>query len=75
MPLDIDCDCFVCKNYSREQLRHLYRTEKNLAARLSAIHNLYFYHDMMKGVREAIRQGTFVAYKKAFLSSNEIINK
>jgi len=75
MPLDIDCDCFVCKDYSREQLRCLYRTEKNLAARLSAIHNLYFYHNMIKGARKAIRQGTFAAYKNSFLSSNQIINK
>jgi len=66
MPLDIDCNCFVCKNYSREQLRRFYRTEKNLAARLAAIHNLYFYHHMIEGARKAIRQGSFATYKNSF---------
>jgi len=75
MPLDTECDCFVCKTYSREQLRRFYRTEKDFAARLSAIHNLYFYHKITEGARKAIREGTFAAYKSSFSSAYEISNK
>jgi queuine tRNA-ribosyltransferase len=69
MPVDIECDCTTCKHFSREQLRRLYRSEKNLAARLVALHNLSFYHNLLEGAREAIKQNNFSTYKKT-LESN-----
>lgn len=68
MPLDSECSCQTCKQYSREELRHLYRTDKARASHLAAIHNLYFYHDMLAGARKAIRENRFSAYKEAFFS-------
>jgi queuine tRNA-ribosyltransferase len=71
LPLDIECSCTVCEHYSREQLRRLYRSEKNVAVRLAAIHNLFFYHNLLEGAREAIRQNKFSTYKKTFLAKEE----
>lgn len=47
-PVDEDCDCYLCKNYSRAYLRHLFMTKEPLALRLASIHNLKFYLDLMK---------------------------
>lgn len=65
-PLDPECRCPACKNFSREQLRLLYRTEKTTASRLVAIHNLSFYHEVFNQARAAIRLDKFSVYKKAF---------
>ncbi len=67
-PLDRKCKCSTCKSYSREQLRILYRTECNTAVELAAIHNLYFYHKMLEGAREAIRQDRFPNYLNDYIS-------
>ncbi|MCW9023975.1 MAG: tRNA guanosine(34) transglycosylase Tgt [Gammaproteobacteria bacterium] len=53
-PLDENCDCYTCKNYSRSYLRHLDKTGEILGARLNTIHNLYYYQHLMRGLREAI---------------------
>lgn len=47
-PVDKNCDCYLCKNYSRAYLRHLFATKEPLALRLASIHNLKFYLDLMK---------------------------
>ncbi|MBM4189563.1 MAG: tRNA guanosine(34) transglycosylase Tgt [Betaproteobacteria bacterium] len=53
-PLDAACDCYTCRNFSRAYLHHLHRIGEPLGARLNSIHNLHFYQDLMRGLREAI---------------------
>lgn len=55
--IDNKCDCYVCQTFSRAYLNHLYRTKEMLYYRLSTIHNLKFYLDLMKDIREAIKNG------------------
>ena len=54
-PLDEDCGCYACQNFSRAYLRHLYMAGEILSAQLNTVHNLYFYHRLMDKCREAIR--------------------
>ena len=56
-PLDAECDCYTCKNYSRAYLHHLDKCNEILGARLNTIHNLRFYQRVMAGLRDAIEQG------------------
>jgi len=56
-PLDENCDCYCCANFSRAYLRHLYMSGEILSAQLNSLHNLYFYHRLMDKCREAIRVG------------------
>ncbi|AGO53903.1 tRNA guanosine(34) transglycosylase Tgt [Serratia plymuthica] len=56
-PLDKDCDCYTCRNYSRAYLHHLDRCNEILGARLNTIHNLRHYQRLMAGLRQAIEQG------------------
>jgi len=57
-PLDPDCDCYTCKNYSRAYLRHLEKCGEMLGPRLGTIHNLHYYQKLMDRIRESIRTGT-----------------
>ncbi len=68
-PLDPDCDCQVCKNYSRAYLRHLVKAEEILAHTLLTYHNLYFLINLMKEMREAIAAGKFTQYSETFYKS------
>jgi len=65
-PIDLDCNCYTCKNYSRAYLRHLYKSRELLAYRLNTIHNLYYYLDLMGKMRDAIRQDRFLEFKNGF---------
>jgi len=56
-PLDSNCGCYTCKNYTRAYLHHLNRCKEILGARLNTIHNLYFYQNLMQNLRQAIEQG------------------
>ena len=67
-PLDIECPCSVCRRYSRAYLRHLYQTGEMLAAMLISHHNLAFFLDTMKKVRQAIKLGQFNQFRKDFLN-------
>jgi len=58
-PLDLECSCYTCKNYSRAYLRHLYTTGELLSYRLNTIHNLHFYLNLTKLIREAIANEYF----------------
>ena len=62
-PLDPECDCHVCKDYSRAYLRHLFASGEMLSARLNTYHNLYFYLKLMERAREAINNGTWEEYR------------
>ena len=56
-PLDAECDCYTCKNYSRAYLHHLDKCREILGSQLNTLHNLHFYQKVMKGLRDAIEQG------------------
>jgi queuine tRNA-ribosyltransferase len=56
-PLDPACDCYCCRNYSRGYLRHLQQCNEILGARLATLHNLRFYQNLMRRIRQAIGQG------------------
>jgi len=65
-PLDPDCTCYTCRNYSRGYLRHLFLSREILSMRLNTIHNLYFYQDFFKKMRAAIEEGSFDRFKAAW---------
>ncbi len=65
-PLDPECGCYTCQNYSRAYLRHLDKCGEILGARLNTIHNLYYYQQLMRELREAISAGTLEAYAQWF---------
>jgi len=65
-PIDADCGCYTCRNFSRAYLRHLYMAGEMLAPRLNTIHNLYYYGDLMKQMRQAIGDGKFDEFKRKF---------
>jgi len=65
-PIDPECECMVCKTYSRAYLRHLYRAREITYFRLGTIHNLYYYLNLMKEMREAILEERFEAFKSEF---------
>ncbi len=67
-PLDPECACAVCKEYSRSYLRHLYKTGEILSAMLVTHHNLHFLHRLVLDARAAIESDTFLAFKQAFLA-------
>ena len=66
LPIDPDCDCYVCRHYSRAYLRHLYQNNEILAAMLHTRHNLHYYLGLMAGARDAIAAGRFTEYRKEF---------
>lgn len=66
-PLDKDCNCPVCKRYSRGYIRHLFNAGEILAMRLATLHNLSFYINLTKRIRENIEKGTFAEFKGDFL--------
>jgi queuine tRNA-ribosyltransferase len=62
-PLDPDCGCYTCRNYSRGYLRHLFLSREILSMRLNTIHNLYFYLNFFRNMRESIKEGKFTEFK------------
>jgi queuine tRNA-ribosyltransferase len=66
MPLDPNCDCYTCKNYSRAYLRHLFKAGEILSARLVTYHNLYFLLKLMENVRTAIKEDRLLDFRKEF---------
>ena len=66
-PIDKECNCKVCRQYSRAYLRHLYKDQEILSAMLASYHNLYFLHNMIDEIRVAISEDRFTEYKENFL--------
>jgi queuine tRNA-ribosyltransferase len=66
-PVDPGCSCYTCRNYSRAYLRHLDRCNEILGARLNTLHNLYFYLDLMRSLRDAIAAGRLSAFAAGYL--------
>jgi queuine tRNA-ribosyltransferase len=73
-PLDPDCACYTCRNYSRSYLRHLDRCNEILGARLNSIHNLHYYLQLMTRIRAALEAGRFSQFATGFLAGPEARN-
>ena len=65
-PIDPECDCPVCRQFSRAYLRHLFTAEEMLGMRLAVMHNLYFYNKLAQKVRDALDEGRFAAFRAEF---------
>ena len=70
-PIDPECACYTCRHYSRAYLRHLDRCNEILGSRLNTIHNLHFYLDLMRRLREAIEGGRVEAFARDFLARRQ----
>ncbi len=67
-PLDEECNCQTCKNFSRAYIRHLFKANEQLAGRLCVEHNLYFYNTLMEKIRDALDNRTFEAFRNKYSS-------
>jgi queuine tRNA-ribosyltransferase len=61
-PVDETCTCYTCRHYSRAYLRHLYLSKEILSSRLNTIHNLYYYVNLLRKIREVIQEGRFLDF-------------
>ncbi len=73
-PLDANCTCYTCQNFSRAYLHHLHKVGEILGARLNTIHNLHYYQVLMQGMRSSIEAGKFAAFKTEFAAKRAQIN-
>ncbi len=71
LPIDPDCGCYTCRNFTRAYLRHLFNAGEVLALRLGTIHNLFFYLNLMRNIRRSVEQGRFKEFRKEFLDKRE----
>lgn len=62
LPIDPNCDCPVCRNFSRAYIRHLFKSGEMLAMRLAVLHNLYFYNNLMQKIRDSLENDTFESF-------------
>jgi len=67
-PIDSECECYTCKNYTRAYIAHLFRAKEMFAATLASIHNLYFIVNLVKDIRQSILDDKFSEFKEEFLS-------
>lgn len=65
-PIDPECDCPVCRNFSRAYIRHLFKADEQLAGRLAVQHNLYFYNTLMEKIRDALENGAFEQFRNKY---------
>ena len=65
-PIDPNCDCPVCRRFSRSYIRHLLKAQEPLALRLMVMHNLYFYNELMQKIRDALDAGEFTAFRNHY---------
>ena len=68
-PLDQNCECYTCMNFTQAYLHHLDRCNEILGAKLNTLHNLYYYLQLMRDIREAIYEQRFKAFASDFLSN------
>jgi queuine tRNA-ribosyltransferase len=71
LPVDPECNCYVCRNYSRAYLRHLYQCNEILASVLNTHHNLHYYLQLMADVRAAIETGRFIEFRREFYARRD----
>jgi len=70
-PIDEACGCYVCRNYTRAYLRHLFQSKEILASMLNTIHNLHYYLDLLAQIRLSISEGKFKAFKQDFFAKRQ----
>ena len=73
LPIDPECQCVTCKTYSRAYLSHLFRAREISYFRLATLHNLHYYLNLMREVREAILEDRFAEYKKEFYAKRGVV--
>ena len=71
-PVDEQCDCYTCRNYSRAYLRHLFQCKEILACQLNTIHNLHYYCSLMADMRKAVARDKFMEFRRDFYNQREI---
>jgi len=71
-PLDPDCACYTCRNFTRAYLHHLHRANEILGARLNTLHNLHYYLELMAGLREAIASGRLAVFRERFAAARVV---
>ena len=71
LPIDPECGCYVCRNYSRAYLRHLFRAGEILASRLNTWHNLHYYLSLMADARQAIANDRFAQFRQEFYAKRQ----
>ena len=67
-PIDPECDCPVCRTYSKAYIRHLFKADEMLAMRLAVMHNLYFYNNLMEKIRESLDNDTFEDFYRKYVN-------
>ena len=67
-PIDVECDCPVCRNFSRSYIRHLFKADEILGMRLAVMHNLYFYNHLLERIRNELDAGTFQAFHDKYVT-------
>ncbi|MGO1822124.1 MAG: tRNA-guanine transglycosylase, partial [Ruoffia tabacinasalis] len=65
-PIDENCDCYTCRNYTRAYVRHLIKTDELFGMRLASIHNVYFLLELMRNVRKAIMDDQLLEFREDF---------
>lgn len=75
LPVEEDCTCYTCRNFSRAYLRHLYMSKEILSSRLNAIHNISYYMKLMSEIRKAISEERFLEFKREFYRKRNTENK
>ena len=71
-PIDSNCKCYTCQNFTKSYLHHLYKIGEMLVSRLNTIHNLHFYKNIMNEARQAIENQKFNAFKTAFIKKRKV---
>lgn len=71
-PIDKQCGCLVCQKHSRAYLRHLFLSNEMLGVRLNTFHNLWYYHQLMKQIREAIKESRLLEFREQFYATREV---
>ena len=71
-PIDENCGCTVCRTYSKAYVRHLIKDDEMLGMRLAVMHNLFFYNDLMRKIRQALSEGR---YEEFYREQREILGK
>ena len=71
-PVDEECDCYTCRNYSRAYLRHLFMAREILSSQLNTIHNLHYYVGLMARIRKAIEDDRFSQFRRDFYAKRTV---
>lgn len=74
-PIDNDCECFTCRNFSKAYLRHTFKTNEIAGLRLATIHNLHHLFILMSKARKSIMDGTFTKFKQSYIENQKTKNK